>query len=243
MKPSLPVSILEEGLSYWWPKISELEGIPFFGTLLGLIRNGRPIDGDDDVDFLLPITARSKLIELIHNSDFKFTPFFYLEPDCEDTIQVQKDYENHELIVDFYFYTQDLEENCILKWHFFDARFEPNNFLRFSKKFIESQLTSDFGSINVALPKKPEEIVEFLYGREWKKPVAKHISYEMLMINGKPKVKVIYIKLFRKLKIQRGSLPNSTGTHKIFLYILIFLTISPLKSLKLIAKKIKIFLH
>jgi phosphorylcholine metabolism protein LicD len=204
MKPSLPVSILEEGLSYWWPKISELEGIPFFGTLLGLVRNGRPIDGDDDVDFLLPMTARSKLIELIHKSEFRFSPFC-LEPDCEDIIQVRKDYENHELIVDFYFYSQDLEDNCVVKWHFFDARFQPNDFLRFSKKLIKPKLSSDFESIKVALPKQSKKVVKFLYGRKWKKPLIKDVTYEIFIVNGKPEVKIRSERFFDKLKIKRES--------------------------------------
>jgi phosphorylcholine metabolism protein LicD len=249
MKPSLPVSILEEGLSYWWPKISELEGIPFFGTLLGLIRNGRPIDGDDDIDFILPMTARSKIVELIRMSDFEFSPVA-LVPLCEDIIQIRKTLGKHELLIDFYFYTQDLEGNCILKWHFIDARLEPRNFLRFSKKLIDSELSSDFGLIKVALPKHPRKIVKFLYGSKWKEPLAKHVSYETLIINGKPKVKVTSKKfldkfrskfgeLFSKLKLKREFLSNSTGTHKVLLYILIILTISPFKSLNLVAKKIK----
>ncbi len=251
MKPSLPVSILEEGLIYWWPKISELEGIPFFGTLLGITRHGGPIDGDDDIDFLLPMTARSKIVELIRISDFEFSPVT-LVPLCEDVIQIRKTIEKHDLLIDFYFYTQDIEDNCILKWHFIDARLEPHNFLRFSKKFIESELISDFGSIEVSLPKQSRKVVKFLYGRNWKKPLEKHVAYETLIINGKPKVKVTSKKLsvkfknkfqqfFNKLKIKRESLSNSTGTDKFLLYFLIILTISPFKSLKLIAKKIKLF--
>lgn len=242
MKVPVPARILEEGLNYWWPKISQLDGVPFFGTLLGLTRHAGPIDGDDDVDFLLPMTARPKVVELINKSDFQFAPV-NLVPRCEDIIQIRKTVEKHDLLIDFYFYTQDLENNCILKWHFIDARFEPHNFLRFSKKLIESEFISDFRLNEVAFPKQSRKIVEFLYGRKWKKPLAKHVSYEIFIINGKPKIKMTSKKLYNRLKLKRDSLSNSNGVNKVFLYALILVTIPPLKSLELLARKIKTLLN
>jgi hypothetical protein len=40
--------------------ISPHGGFPFFGTLLGLFRDGKLIDGDDDLDFAME-TARLKI--------------------------------------------------------------------------------------------------------------------------------------------------------------------------------------
>ena len=55
MPPKTPVSsyhnkILVELFSKY---LSHIEHFVFYGTLLGLVREGQPIEGDDDVDVLV----------------------------------------------------------------------------------------------------------------------------------------------------------------------------------------------
>jgi predicted nucleotidyltransferase len=42
-----------------------------FGTLLGLKREGNPIANDDDIDILVPIEEREKLVKLVRNHGLK----------------------------------------------------------------------------------------------------------------------------------------------------------------------------
>ena len=43
-----------------------------YGTLLGIIREESCIDGDDDVDIVINITQKEKLIQLIKEHNFKY---------------------------------------------------------------------------------------------------------------------------------------------------------------------------
>ena len=43
----------------------------FFGTLLGLVRDGDVIKGDDDIDIYVPLEERSALIEALHREGFE----------------------------------------------------------------------------------------------------------------------------------------------------------------------------
>ena len=52
-KGHLELKSLEHGLTTFSEKLShnKIEHFIFFGTLLGIVRDGQPIDGDDDIDF------------------------------------------------------------------------------------------------------------------------------------------------------------------------------------------------
>ena len=43
--------------------VNQANGIPFFGTALGLIRTGTVLDLDDDVDFAVPEIHKHELLK------------------------------------------------------------------------------------------------------------------------------------------------------------------------------------
>jgi len=50
--------------------LEDIDHFVFFGTLLGLTRELDLIDGDDDIDILVPIEKRDLVIEKISSIDF-----------------------------------------------------------------------------------------------------------------------------------------------------------------------------
>ena len=83
--------------------LSHLEHFVFYGTLLGLVREGKPIEGDDDVDILVhknhfnEVKAIVKSLNfIIHDKKFPNTTKFFF--------QALGQIEGTDVIIDFYFY-------------------------------------------------------------------------------------------------------------------------------------------
>ena len=73
MKDLSPPSARQLGLEKYSRIVHQLGGYPFFGTALGIIRNGAVLPQDDDVDFILPFSSKKKLMErLVHESSISF---------------------------------------------------------------------------------------------------------------------------------------------------------------------------
>ena len=50
--------------------LSHLEHFVFYGTLLGLVRGGNPIEGDDDVDILVNKKHFKEVKSIVKSLDF-----------------------------------------------------------------------------------------------------------------------------------------------------------------------------
>lgn len=130
--------------------------MPMYGTLLGIIRQNDFIPKDYDMDLAVFGRDRQNLIDLIPEFDkvgIKFTrcsepwvyTFKYKSADC-----------------DFYM----INDSC---W--------PYNYryVRIVTKYIQRNFftelkTVNFKGVDISVPKRSEELMEYFYGREWRIP-------------------------------------------------------------------------
>ncbi len=187
-KNTLNNSSLELGLT----KISEalkrsnIEFFPFFGTLLGLIRESKPIDNDDDVDFYVNILDYENVKSLL--SALKFEIDYSTWPNhTKYFIQANGFLEGVFVRIDFYFYNKDVDPNFLIeRWNFPGQPQNPKSILKLPKPLIFPLKEISSCGITIPIPKYPEIICEFLYGVNWRIPQKKLVDYRTVMLGGRP---------------------------------------------------------
>ena len=188
----------ESNLVFFSKLLTNVEYFIFFGTLLGITRENRLIDGDDDIDFYINLKNRNQLINdlKIGNIDVDLTLSVNKN---KSFLQVKRVVQNEILITDFYFYESNIEKNFIIeKWNFEGGTHDKSKHLRIPKKFIYPLKKISFKDTVLFLPNEKELICEFLYGRNWNKKLKKDIEYEIKVINGKPYLYMVKKFLFFK---------------------------------------------
>ena len=188
----------ESNLVFFSKLLTNVEYFIFFGTLLGITRENRLIDGDDDIDFYINLKNRNQLINdlKIGNIDVDLTLSVNKN---KSFLQVKRVVQNEILITDFYFYESNVEKNFIIeKWNFEGGTHDKSKHLRIPKKFIYPLKKISFKETVLFLPNEKELICEFLYGRNWNKKLKKDLEYEIKVINGKPYLYMVKKFLFFK---------------------------------------------
>ena len=167
--------------------LKDINPFPFFGTLLGLIRDGDVIKGDDDVDLYVNIEFRDRAIECLIEVGFEIdvnispnqTPYF---------AQAVRIFGEIRTFVDIYFY-EDLYALPYIteRWNFagtpacFEAHMNIPKYLLFPLK-----KKNTFG-IDVWFPAHPKKILNFLYGDMWRRKLSKiNGEYITAMIDNEP---------------------------------------------------------
>lgn len=134
-----------------------------FGSLLGLVRNGRPIPGDDDVDLCVPETYHQEVLEIVRESGFTFTR--NSRTFCQINIQ--------EVAVDFYFFVET-DVDCRFEWHFLTAEDDPDNHLWIPKDLFLPFKENMYWGQPVNTPAKPLQFIKFIYGPKWDVPMSRN---------------------------------------------------------------------
>ena len=125
-----------------------------YGTLLGHVRDGQCIEGDDDVDFwTFDMKKSTKCLVRAGFQMFEDKPHFkafvtYCGIQC-----------------DLYLLVND-NNDCIDRWSFWG---ETNQFLRIPQKLLLPVVHS--------MPSRPTDLVRYLYGPYFRTPLRKKIDY------------------------------------------------------------------
>ena len=164
---------------------SNLEHFVFYGTLLGFVREGKPIEGDDDVDILVnkkhfnEVKALVKTMNFsIHDGEFPNTTNFFLQAHgrIEGTI----------VLIDFYFYDFDSDPHFILEhWNQFGKVEDEDSILKLPKALIFPLKKEKFSDLEINIPCHSEVICEYLYGRSWRIPLNYGTEYSAVCQGGK----------------------------------------------------------
>jgi hypothetical protein len=171
----------------------------FYGTLLGLVRENNILIGDDDIDILIDIKLKKKIL-----SSIKILKKFKINKKVmnENFIQLVRKDNNIKTFVDLYFYINNKKNNYIEEKHNFLSSVNlKSHSLHIPKKLI-FPLKKSKKFLDVYLPRKPIDLCQYLYGKSWQKPLKKNTGYRMEVINHKPKL------------IKRSKLGGITRTFK-----------------------------
>ena len=187
MKNKLKKSDLVFTLKYFSDLMNEnCEYFAFYGTMLGLVREGSPIKGDDDVDFFVNKKHYNFIKNMILNSNIQID---YSKPpnNTEFFIQAHSYINNHELKADFYFFDDYSDRNYIIDfWNFAGRPFNIETKLKIPKPLIYPIKNLELEDCRINLPFHSEILCEYLYGENWAIPQRKGIDYFIKVIGGKP---------------------------------------------------------
>ena len=154
---------LNEGLTFLCEKLHKHNVNKWFigyGTLLGIVRDGTCIDGDDDLDIVVDVTeiakVRSLITHLIENNGFKITidkKEKFMQISCK-SVQI-----------DFYFADVDSAGN------FFDLHEK----VTWSECLIDNKVpTIKWLGTDINVPNNRIEKLQNRYGEHWRKRIPKH---------------------------------------------------------------------
>jgi len=165
----------------------DIDHFVFFGTLLGLTREQDVIEGDDDIDILVPIEKRDLVIQKIGSVDFLNINF---DKQCNKFnyfLQVDSSVNHRSSLIDFYFYENKPDDDFIVdRWNFLGKCENEKHRLHIPKKFIFPLVQEEFFNQKIKLPACRELLCEWLYGKSWRTPKLKNVSYIMRIIENRP---------------------------------------------------------
>ncbi len=146
------LAFLYKRVLFW---LQHFDLIPFYGTLLGIVREGNFIYGDDDVDMLAPKSQRDAILRRVAQaSDLEVTNS---TPDI-----LQLDY-NGIGPFDIYFY-EPRGDDILLRW---------DGDLLYAAADIFPTKPMEFHGYVVAMPRNPTGLLEQTYGDDWRTPQCK----------------------------------------------------------------------
>ncbi|MDB2565645.1 LicD family protein [Porticoccaceae bacterium] len=188
MKSSLNYASLETALTKMVTELrgNNIEFFAFFGTLLGLIREGKPIETDDDVDFYVNVSDYENVKSVLRCLNFEID-YTMIPNHTKCFIQATGFLMEEFVRIDFYFFDKDVDPHFLIeRWNFPGTPQNPKSILKVPKPLIFPLREISFGDVSIPIPKYPEIICEFLYGVNWTTPQQKKTDYHTLMLGGRP---------------------------------------------------------
>jgi len=181
MKLPLPERVNTASFRFACKKMNGLNFLPAYGTLLGLTRQGRLIDGDDDADFFVFRDDYQRIRDRFIESDFKIC--FESEGNF---MQLRRFDGGHTAIIDFFF-IEKRSEVYVDKWNFIGEVDNPAKHLFIPAEYIEDICLKTFCGVDLQFPRNADQFCELLYGADWKIPRLKGYEYETEIVGNKPR--------------------------------------------------------
>jgi|688.fasta_scaffold658300_1 hypothetical protein len=161
-------------------------GFPFFGTLLGLTRNGMMIQGDDDIDFACDSNMLFTIVVLIESNFNVLTQLDIVDHETgAGAISMVLKFDDNLVHLDIYSYISN-DSFCIFPVHWTDQRSVVENWLKVPAELIDACRkyllikSSDFKITDL------EELCGYLYGNRWKESLRKNVDYVHILKDGVP---------------------------------------------------------
>ncbi|MCA0399532.1 MAG: hypothetical protein LCH38_01815 [Proteobacteria bacterium] len=184
MKLGFPSALSQQAFDEIISKMQGINIIPMFGTLLGLHRNGKLIEYDDDIDFIASIHDRENIINRLVNYGFEIdlevfsntTPYF---------LQAGREIGGAKILIDFYFWEESEEtDEIILRWTISAAQRREDD-LYIPRHYIFPTTQTEINGNQVSIPAQPTTCCEAAYGKRWRTPLKKFSDYNCTIENHK----------------------------------------------------------
>jgi len=132
-----------------------------YGTLLGIIRDGHCIDGDDDLDIVIDDKENNQVRDLVSALCFRYNYETLIDKKGK-FLQIA----NHESQIDFYFCEVDEQGNF----------FDKHEKVTWTKCFNNNGTipTIDWGGVRLNVPQDSKTKLLHRYGENWKKRIRKN---------------------------------------------------------------------
>lgn len=171
------------------PLLEGMEYFVFYGTLLGLVREGDILEKDDDIDILVDRKHFAELIERFdkhdglltydNNPNVNYCDFFRQATCIRDGVKT---------FADFYFYDTEIKPGSIVdRWNIHGSWTDPNMHIIIPNDIIypiETKSNKKYGEIKY--PNQPIRCLEYLYGNGWMHPRKKKREYVQAIKNNRP---------------------------------------------------------
>ena len=163
--------------------LKKTEHFVFYGTLLGLTREQKIINGDDDIDLLIHNRFRNLVLKKMKsNKSFKLNK----RVSNNYFIQYIKKKNNLTSFVDFYFYIKKPKQNYIIERHNFLSNIHDKNYSIHIPKKMVFPIKKSKKYKTISLPNNPKALCKFLYGSTWLSPLHKNTGYRLEIRQNKP---------------------------------------------------------
>tara|TARA_B100000519_G_scaffold203404_1_gene226305 strand:- start:5515 stop:6096 length:582 start_codon:yes stop_codon:yes gene_type:complete len=158
----------------------------FYGTALGLHRDGDLIDGDDDVDLFVKDSDFENVDTLLKESGFRSSQEVNGQPVFPGIFsQYYKIRESEICLLDIYFYHDVHEKFVVDKWNVCGRPDNKETFIIFPKDMIFDCHEVEFFGEKIKTPKNPESLCRYIYGNRFREPLAKGSDYFQRIINNR----------------------------------------------------------
>jgi hypothetical protein len=177
----------QENLTYFCKILEGIEHFVFFGTMLGLERDGGVIEGDDDIDFYVPVEERLQLIARLEENGIYIdgrekpnnTPYF---------LQARRFIGRSEVLADFYLFEDNGHGVLKDRWNFDGQVANLDMILHVPSELVYPLRKQEFFGNQVNLPHNSRALCKFLYGPKWHQRLQKGTAYRTVIWRNKPLV-------------------------------------------------------
>ena len=139
------------------------------GSLLGILREGKLIEHDNDIDFDLIWSKKSEILIQQASKDFGWKLIRKVK--YKGRIQQLSYYDDLEIIYDFIFWS--LDERFAINFC------EPNCFRIMSEKFLTDLIKENVEGFEYRVPKEKFEWLDYRYGKNWNIPESKKNDWKI----------------------------------------------------------------
>lgn len=158
----------------------------FYGTALGIHRDGDIIDGDDDVDLFVENKDFDTVDKLLKEAGFKSSQEINGQPVFPGVFsQYYKTRDLEHCLLDIYFYDNVHDDFVVDRWNISGRPDDKNFYIIFPKKFVFETREVDFFGTKIKTPRDSEALCRYIYGNRYREPLVKNVDYHHSIVKNR----------------------------------------------------------
>ena len=166
--------------------LKDVDYCVFYGTALGIHRDGDIIEGDDDVDLFVENKDFDKVDKLLKEAGFRSSQEINGQPVFPGIFsQYYKTRDSEFCLLDIYFYDDVHDDFVIDRWNISGKPDDKKTYIIFPKKIIFETKEVDFFDAKVKMPRDAESLCRYIYGNRYKEPLVKDVEYRHSIVNNR----------------------------------------------------------